>query len=126
VTTTGDRTLTRNTFTGGSRVALYDSSPLPHQVAPEIKKTVVFDDLNSQKIKKILKIQNFIIHPPINTPPTVEAHFTPFELISTLLYTTLSNTMSNWTPDMQSWFDLLNTPPTTTTDEFIDSSLLHH
>jgi hypothetical protein len=40
--------------------------------------SAIFDLFELQKIQKK---SNFILHPPINTPPTVEAHFTIFEMI---------------------------------------------
>jgi hypothetical protein len=82
---------------------------------------VIFYGLNLKKSEKMVKI-NF--HPTssykIPPSPQLELITHPFLLSSPLSYT-----MSNWTPDMQNFFDILNSPPIPTTafDEFIDSSL---
>jgi hypothetical protein len=79
------------------------------------------------ELQKIRKNQIFIPQSPINTLhphgwSSFHTHFNSFLIFSTLYYT-----MLNWTPDMQSWFDLLNTSPilSTAPNEFIDSSPIH-
>jgi hypothetical protein len=77
----------------------------------------------SSKNKKNLNILNFAPHHPINTP-WFELIPHTFHPVSSPLYIMLNN----WSPNLQMWCDLLNTPTSQAPpipDELADASPLH-
>jgi hypothetical protein len=78
-------------------------------------------------MKKSQKIKLCPPPHPINTLYGLNSFYTYF--ISFPLSSTLYAMSNNWSPDLQMWCDILNTPSSqvpSIPDEFVDASLLHH